>query len=236
MKRTIRLLVLVAVAFWHDWLLALIAFVAFPASVLPIIRMSRRLRGFSRKGQITLGNLTVLLQETVQGNRVVKAFGMEEYEQRRFGAENKRLFRLAMKAARIRAFTSPMVEILAAFGIAGVVWYGGSSVISGIALYTNSYVQRLLVEVHHNAVCSAGVLTSYRVVTSVVGSSEADVAELVNVGKDVTKTVVCLDDVVVVGIGVTEHVQASGGHFVGGVVYTGQYSTEVAFYTDEGVT
>jgi subfamily B ATP-binding cassette protein MsbA len=131
LKDATSLIVLIAVAFWHDWLLALIAFVAFPASVLPIIRLSRRLRGFSRKGQITLGNLTVLLQETVQGNRVVKAFGMEEYEQHRFEAENKRLFRLAMKAARIRAVTSPMVEILAAFGIAGVVWYGGSSVISG---------------------------------------------------------------------------------------------------------
>jgi len=62
---------------------------------------------------------------------VVKAFGMEGYEQRRFDDENQRLFRLSMKATRIRAFTTPMLEILAAFGIAGVVWYGGRSVIGG---------------------------------------------------------------------------------------------------------
>ena len=79
----------------------------------------------------SLGELTALLQETVQGNRVVKAFGMEGYEKRRFAAENLGLFRLAVRVARIRAFVTPMMEVLAAFGIAGVVWYGGYSVIVG---------------------------------------------------------------------------------------------------------
>ena len=78
-----------------------------------------------------MGNMTMLLQETIQGNRVVKAFGMEDYEKQRFGEENERLFRLYMKGTRIRAFTKPMMEMLAAFGIAGVVWYGGYSVING---------------------------------------------------------------------------------------------------------
>ena len=131
LKDSTSLIVLVGVAFYQDWLLSLIAFIVFPASVLPMIRLSKRLRGFSKSGQVTMGNLTVLLQETVQGNRVVKAFGMEEYEQRRFAEENDRLFKLSMKATRIRAFTNPMMEILAAFGIAGVVWYGGHSVIIG---------------------------------------------------------------------------------------------------------
>ncbi|MBI3784805.1 MAG: lipid A export permease/ATP-binding protein MsbA [Deltaproteobacteria bacterium] len=131
LKDASSLIVLVVVAFYQDWFLALIAFVAFPASVLPIIQLSKRLRSFSRKGQISMGNLTMLLQETIQGNRVVKAFNMEAYEKQRFDAENNLLFRLYMKGTRIRAFTNPMMEILAAFGIAGVVWYGGYSVIVG---------------------------------------------------------------------------------------------------------
>jgi ATP-binding cassette, subfamily B, bacterial MsbA len=131
LKDSVSLVVLIAVAFWNDWVLALIAFVVFPASVLPIMRMSRRLRRISRRGQVSLGQLTALLQETVQGNRVVKAFGMEEYENRRFAQENIRLLGLTMKTARIRAFTTPMLEIFAAFAIAGVVWYGGNSVIGG---------------------------------------------------------------------------------------------------------
>lgn len=131
LKDASSLVILVGVAFYQDWLLALIAFVVFPASVLPVLRLSKRLRQVAWRGQVTMGQLTALLQETIQGNRVVKAFGMEEYEQQRFNAENERLFRLAMKSTRIRAFTTPMLEILAAFGIAGVVWYGGYSVIVG---------------------------------------------------------------------------------------------------------
>ena len=131
LKDASSLLILIGVAFYQDWVLALIAFVVFPVSVLPIIRLSKRLRSFSKKGQVSMGNMTMLLQETIQGNRVVKAFGMEHYENQRFDEENDRLFRLYMKGTRIRAFTNPMMEILAAFGIAGVVWYGGYSVIQG---------------------------------------------------------------------------------------------------------
>jgi subfamily B ATP-binding cassette protein MsbA len=131
LKDGVSLVVLVAVAFYQDWKLALIAIVVFPASVLPMVRLSKRMRGYARSLQGTLAVLTALLQETVQGNRVVKAFGMEQYEKRRFAEENEGLFRMALRVARIRAFVTPMMEILAAFGIAGVVWYGGYSVVVG---------------------------------------------------------------------------------------------------------
>src|SRR5215470_17026589 len=131
LKDGVSLIVLVVVAFYQDWMLALIAMVAFPASVLPMVRLSKRMRSYARTLQGSLGLLTALLQETVQGNRVVKAFGMEEYEKRRFADENRGLFRLALRVARMRAFVTPMMEILAAVGIAGVVWYGGHSVIVG---------------------------------------------------------------------------------------------------------
>jgi subfamily B ATP-binding cassette protein MsbA len=131
MRDTTSLIFLIGVAFYKDPVLALIAFLVFPASVLPLIKLSQRLRRFSKRGQHALGILTALLQETVQGNRVVKAFGMEDYERERFAAENRRLYRLYMKASRIRAFTTPMLEVLAAFAIGGVVWYGGHSVITG---------------------------------------------------------------------------------------------------------
>src|SRR5579862_758495 len=131
LKDGVSLVVLVAVAFYQDWKLALIAIVVFPASVIPMVRLSKRMRGYARSLQGTLAVLTALLQETVQGNRVVKAFGMEEYEKRRFTEENEGLFQMALRVARIRAFVTPMMEILAAFGIAGVVWYGGYSVVVG---------------------------------------------------------------------------------------------------------
>jgi len=125
------LVAIVAAALYIDWTLALIAFVVFPAAVLPITRFSKQMRKMTRSAQKQLGGLSTLLQETIQGNRVVKAFGMEDYERRRFNAELRRLFRIYMRVARIKHFTTPMIEAMAACAIVAVLWYGTSSVITG---------------------------------------------------------------------------------------------------------
>jgi len=131
MRDSMSLVALIGAAFYMDWKLAIIAFVVFPASVYPLTRMSKRIRRFTKKGQIAKGALTSLLQETIQGNRIVKAFGMEEYEVQRFQRENKRIFKQAIRTSRTQGFVSPAMEMLAAFAIGAVVWYGGMSVISG---------------------------------------------------------------------------------------------------------
>ena len=131
MRDATTLIVLVTVAFFKDWVLASIAFIAFPATIWPLMRIYQKVRRLSRKGQGSLGYLSALLQETIQGTRVVKAFGMEGYERQRFATENHRLYKHAIRAGRLKAFVPSMVELLAACGIAGVVWYGGTSVIEG---------------------------------------------------------------------------------------------------------
>jgi ATP-binding cassette, subfamily B, bacterial MsbA len=125
------LIALVVVAFLKDWVLASIAFVVFPASVLPVMRLSKKMKRLSRRGQISTGALTVLLQESIQGNRIVKAFGMEPYENKRFMEENWRLFKQSQRASRLKSIVAPSMELLASFAIGGVVWYGGWSVIGG---------------------------------------------------------------------------------------------------------
>jgi len=131
LKDSTSLIVLMVVAFLKDWVLASIAFFVFPASVLPIMRLSRKIKRFTRRGQISTGMLTALLQESIQGNRIVKAFGMEDYEDQRFMQENFRLFKQSLRASRIKSAVSPSMELLASFAIGGVVWYGGWSVIGG---------------------------------------------------------------------------------------------------------
>lgn len=131
LKDTTSLVVLIVVAFVKDWFLASLAFVVFPASVLPVMRLSRKMKRFARRGQISTGTLTSYLQESIQGNRIVKAFGMEEYEIGRFMKENLYLLKQSLRVTRIRGIVSPTMELFAAFGIASVVWYGGSSVIAG---------------------------------------------------------------------------------------------------------
>jgi len=123
--------VLLGVAFYLDAGLATITFLVLPCVVLPLQRLSRKMRRLSEEGLGKLGDLSGLLQETIQGNRIVKTFGMEEYEAGRFETENHRLLRYYLRAARIKAFTLPMLEFFVALGVAGVLWFGGNSVLAG---------------------------------------------------------------------------------------------------------
>lgn len=125
------LVALLVAAFYIDWRLALVAFVVFPFAVMPVIAFSKRMRRMTKDAQRQLSGLAVLLQETFQGNRVVKAFGMEDYERSRFNSELRRLFRIHMRVARIKAFTGPMIEVMAAFAVVAVLWWGAMSVVAG---------------------------------------------------------------------------------------------------------
>ena len=127
----LSLIALIAAAFYMDWQLALVAFVGFPLTIGPIVSFSKRVRKETKNAQKQLGGLQALLQETFQGNRVVKAFGMEDYERRRFNAELRRLFRIYMRVARIKAITGPMIESLGAVAVVVVVWWAFPSVAAG---------------------------------------------------------------------------------------------------------
>ena len=122
---------LLATAFYLDWRLAIIAFIGFPIVVLPIASLSKKVRRETKNQQKQLSGLQSLLVETFQGNRVVKAFGMEDYERARFNRELKRLFRIFMRVARIKAFTGPLIEALGAFAVVAVVWWAVGSLQAG---------------------------------------------------------------------------------------------------------
>lgn len=126
-----RLIAVLGAAFWIDWRLALIAFVVFPCAVGPVLAFSRRMRKLTKKAQKQMSGITSLLQEAYQGNRVVKAFGMEEYERERFDVELRHLFKFYMRAAVIKASTGPMIEAMAAIAFLIALWYGTASVIHG---------------------------------------------------------------------------------------------------------
>ena len=124
---------LVAVVFYRDWKLAIVALVVFPVAIYPIVKFGRKLRSYSARSQTTMGDISTILMETISGNRIVKAFNMEDYEQKRFAAENRRLFGIQMKSVRVRAISHPLMETLGGLGIAAIVFYGGYNVIKGVA-------------------------------------------------------------------------------------------------------
>ena len=133
MKDSFTLVGLVFVIFYRDWKMACIAAVVFPLTIYPIAKFGERMRRIATGTQVTMGSLTSLLQETISGTRIVKAFGMEGYEGRRFSKENENLFRLSMKAVSIRAMSSPFMEFLGGLGIAAIIFYGGYQVIQGVS-------------------------------------------------------------------------------------------------------
>ena len=124
---------LVVVVFYRDWKLALIALVVFPMAVYPIFKFGRKLRSYSTRSQTTMADISTILLETISGNRIVKAFNMEEYERQRFSRENQKLFNISMKSIRVRAISHPLMETLGGLGIAFIVFYGGYNVIQGTA-------------------------------------------------------------------------------------------------------
>ncbi|MGQ9508028.1 MAG: lipid A export permease/ATP-binding protein MsbA [Thermodesulfobacteriota bacterium] len=130
-KDAFTILGLTGVIFYRNWKLALLAIVIFPLAVIPIKEFGKRLRKFSRKGLQRMGFLTTLLHETITGNRIVKAFNMEDYEMRRFSEENDRFFRIFLKRVKVRALSHPLMELLGGVGVALLIWVGGFGVIRG---------------------------------------------------------------------------------------------------------
>ena len=130
-KDTLTVIFLVCVMFYQDWLLALVSFFIFPVAIHPIVGIGRRMRRVTANTQTEVGQLTTLLSQTFQGARLVKAYGMEAYEERRAAALFERLFALIDRATRTRSAASPMMETLGGAAIAVVILYGGHQVIGG---------------------------------------------------------------------------------------------------------
>ncbi|HEX3881789.1 MAG TPA: ABC transporter transmembrane domain-containing protein [Stellaceae bacterium] len=130
-KDAVTVVFLIGLMFYQDWVLALVAFFAFPLAIRPITGIGRRMRRVSTNTQAEMGQMTTLLNQTFQGARHVKAYGMEAYEGRRASALFERVYSLVERANRTRSVASPMIEALGGAAIAVVILYGGHQVIAG---------------------------------------------------------------------------------------------------------
>jgi len=122
---------LTAVIFYQNWRMAIIAFFILPVAFWPIFILGRKVRRVSTGCQEAMADLSAFLHETLAGNKIVKAFGMEPHEKRRFFEKTDQLFKLEIKGVIVRALSSPIMEFFGGLGIAFVIWYGGSEVIDG---------------------------------------------------------------------------------------------------------
>jgi len=127
----LTVIVMLVSCFLLDWRMSLVAFGAVPVTLLPVIRLTKRLRKVTGKAQGTYGDQGEVLAETLGGMRVVQAYGMEPWESARFAAANGRLVRFMRKSLVIRGFSSPLMEVMGAAGLGAAVWWVGGQITSG---------------------------------------------------------------------------------------------------------
>ncbi len=127
----ITIVAFLGLALLLSWRLTLIGLVVLPLSMAIIVQIGRKLRKYSHRQQEKMANLTSILQETISGVRVVKAFAMERYETARFREESQRLFRAVFKMAWMERLSSPLTEQLSILVGLFILWYGGNQVLAG---------------------------------------------------------------------------------------------------------
>jgi subfamily B ATP-binding cassette protein MsbA len=101
-----------------------------PVVISSARRIGRRVRQTTRKGQDKLAEIQNILHETITGNRIVKAFGMELWEMNRFRRAAKRLFTANLKSVSVQAISSPLMDAIGSIAIALLLYIGRTQIIS----------------------------------------------------------------------------------------------------------
>jgi subfamily B ATP-binding cassette protein MsbA len=125
-------IVLVCIAFYRRWDLALLSVVVLPPAIYGTQKLGRRMKRVSKEAQKKVSVLTEFLSETFSGIKMVKVFGREGALARIFRSRNQAYYREVMRSVRIHELTSLMMELIGGLGIAFVLWYGGRLVIREI--------------------------------------------------------------------------------------------------------
>jgi subfamily B ATP-binding cassette protein MsbA len=111
--------------------LAWVLLLFVPVIVFSAVRIGRRVRSTTRRGQDQLADVQNILHETITGNRIVKAFGMESWEVARFRQAAQRLFRANLRSVAAAAITSPLMDILGSIAIALLLLLGRTRIVHG---------------------------------------------------------------------------------------------------------
>jgi ATP-binding cassette, subfamily B, bacterial MsbA len=122
-RQVFSLVIFVVVLLVVDWRMAVGAAVLVPLVVWPVGKLTRRIRRSTEKSRSRLADLSQILQETISGNRVVKAFGMEGFEIRKFGDAARNLLRENMRWIRAMAATGPVMDVLGAVVVSMILFF-----------------------------------------------------------------------------------------------------------------
>jgi ATP-binding cassette, subfamily B, bacterial MsbA len=131
-KEVASVIGLLGYAFYMDWQLTFIAIIIFPVVGYFMNRLRKKIKKYARRSMEVMGDINTVLDEAISGIRIVKAFGMEEYEKVRFGSYNHQFYRNWMKRLKIRGIASPLMEAIGGVAAAAIFVVGGMRVINSV--------------------------------------------------------------------------------------------------------
>ena len=139
-REPLSIIVFLMIALSISWKLTLLALVILPFSMFAITWIGLKLRKQSYYVQEKMADITSILQETISGVKIVKAFGMEKYENKKFMDETKNFFKIMLKIVRVRNVSSPVTEILStAVGVI-IIYFGGLLVLKDQSLTASEFM------------------------------------------------------------------------------------------------
>jgi subfamily B ATP-binding cassette protein MsbA len=128
LRESLALVGYASLLFYYDARLALVVMTGAPIVIYPLVRLGQRVRRTTRRSQEELEHLSHLAVEAFSGHRIVKAFGAEAQEARRFARASDRLYRTNMKVTSALSALPPLMEFLGGVGIAAALWYGSQQI------------------------------------------------------------------------------------------------------------
>ncbi|MCK4754579.1 MAG: ABC transporter ATP-binding protein, partial [Calditrichia bacterium] len=141
----VLILIYLAILTSISWKLTLIAALVLPITSGFIRKIGNSLKRKSHRVQERIAEITTVLQETISGIKVVKAFAMEKYENKKFGSFVNNHFRAIVRQVRLQRLASPLSETLGVFVMACVIWYGGNMVLQGQSLSSEDFIRFLII-------------------------------------------------------------------------------------------
>ena len=143
-KEPLTIVVFLIIALSISWQLTLFAAIILPVSMLAIMWIGLKVRKQSTLVQRKIADITSVLQETISGVKVVKAFGMEPYENKKFVKETKSYLKTVLKIVRIRDAASPITEMISIIVGAIIIYYGGILVLKSATISASLFMGFLL--------------------------------------------------------------------------------------------
>ncbi len=142
LQESVTLVGLIAYLFILNPVLAVVSLIGAPLIVTPVVQFGKRLRKTTHRSQERMAEIATLLEETIRGVRIVKAFTMEPFEIGRFREATRKHLRWTLSAQRIQALTSPVMELLAGLCMVALFYYAQSRIAAG-RLTTGEFVSFL---------------------------------------------------------------------------------------------